>query len=310
MQEEIQKGVENVMRARCLNRQIGEKEVLKLFALGSAVLLALSQGAERYEERRAAADCLRASASAVATFSRRTFETRSAEAVAVPQSEHSPAAAAAGYRLSDAERGAYFSLIAALDIQGRPAEFAHIFMGTIRQESSFNPRAMHPVSGAKGLSQLMAATGAAYGLSRAEFFEPVPNLQAFVEYFYSNFERFTNFTGVDSTGKRAIVTRDQAIKYSLIAHNLGPSALEGLMARGFCEEKADRFIRLLEKRIATNEPLRYHNRYNGGTEQVTVSKMIEVVDFYDRIMAFSGWYRTVLARDDDPPVGGQVASSR
>lgn len=318
------------MRKRCLKRQIAEKEVVALFAMGSAVLLAASLCAEWCVERRAAEAYRRASASAVAVISRRTYETRNTAAVSAIKREPSPTARAAApgsaglvrssaqalaassvdYRLSDAERKGYFSLIAALDIQGKPEEFAHIFMGTIRQESSFNPRAKHPVSGARGLSQLMADTGAAYGLSRSEFFEPVPNLQAFVKYFYANVKRFTNFSGIDSAGKRATITRNEAINYSLIAHNLGPSALEALMDGGYCEEKADTFIRLLKKRIAKNEPQRYRNKYSNSDEMVTVSKMIEVVDFYGRIMAYSGLYRTVLSRDDDPSAGRWIASNR
>jgi hypothetical protein len=286
------------MHANASHREIGEKTVLLLFFAGSAILAGLLSAADGYLERKTSEDGLRTSASALAARPRRKAAAESREPGPAPH---------AHYRLSAAERRAYFSLVAALDIQGKPEELAPMFMGTIRQESSFNPRAEHPVSGAKGLSQLMDGTGAAYGLSRADLFEPVPNLQAFVEYFYDNVERFTNASGIDSTGKRATITRDEAIKYSLIAHNLGPTALEALLGRGFGEQRADGFVRLLEQRIRGNAPVTYHNRYSGRDDVVTVSKMVEVVGFYHRIMAYSRIYRDVLSADEDGAPAQQVA---
>lgn len=306
-------------------RGVGEKEVVLIFLLGSVVLLGAFSAAERSLERQAggerdgvnlglAAALARRAARAVEES--RTLPASGVEPARVTVGSRSAAVAPvaavrvgdpAGYHLSDPERAAYFSLVAALDIQGRPGELSHLFMGTIRQESSFNPRAKHPVSGARGLTQFMAATGAAYGLTPSEVFEPVSNLQAFVEYFYDNVERFTHFSGVDSSGKRARIARKEAIKYSLIAHNLGPTALAALMEGGFCEAEADRFIRLLEERISTRQPLKYHNKYAGRDEMITVSKMVELVGFYGRIMSYAGFYSAVFSRGDAPFDAPQVA---
>lgn len=313
-------------------REIGEKEVLLGFLLGSAVLAVALNIADGTLERRTREDMLKASALAGAALSRRAADSRRVPHAATAPSAHGTPVAAryklpesaqpgfsgtppsfapdARHQFSEPERHAYFSLIAALDIQGKPEELAHIFMGTIRQESSFNPRAMHPVSGAKGLSQLMDDAGATYGLSRSDFFDPVRNLQAFVEYFYANTRRFTAFPGVDSAGKRMTITRDEAIKYSLIAHNLGPTALEALLRAGYGETKADGFIRLIKERIAENKPVRYRNRYRGQDELVTVAKMVEVVGFYDKIMHYSGMYRNMIAKIDDVPGTQEVAFTR
>jgi soluble lytic murein transglycosylase-like protein len=58
----------------------------------------------------------------------------------------------------------------------------------VAAESSFNPAAVNPISGAQGLMQLMPATAAWLGVTDA--FDPIQNINAGARYLRMQFDRF------------------------------------------------------------------------------------------------------------------------
>ncbi|MDL5596018.1 transglycosylase SLT domain-containing protein [Bacillus subtilis] len=91
-----------------------------------------------------------------------------------------------GYDKIKAEGGPFDSLIQSASAQyGVPYDLLHkqIFL-----ESSFNPRAVSP-TGPRGLAQMTAATGLAYGLERDEdFFDPAKSIDAAARHMRDNIQ--------------------------------------------------------------------------------------------------------------------------
>jgi soluble lytic murein transglycosylase-like protein len=83
--------------------------------------------------------------------------------------------------------------------------FADVFVALIRQESSFNPRAVSP-KGAQGLGQLMPGTARLLGVKDA--FDPVENLNGAARYFTAQLARFGD------------------VRLALAAYNAGPHRVD------------------------------------------------------------------------------------
>ncbi|MBI5624229.1 MAG: lytic transglycosylase domain-containing protein [Elusimicrobia bacterium] len=83
-----------------------------------------------------------------------------------------------------------------------------LVLALILQESGYNPNAKSQV-GAKGLMQIMPATGKGLGLRTGEFFDPIKNVKAGIKYFAEMLKRFNG-----------------NVKMALAAYNAGPGAVE------------------------------------------------------------------------------------
>jgi soluble lytic murein transglycosylase-like protein len=83
--------------------------------------------------------------------------------------------------------------------------FADVFVALIRQESSFNPRAVSP-KGAQGLGQLMPGTARLLGVN--DPFDPMENLNGAARYFTAQLARFGD------------------VQLALAAYNAGPHRVD------------------------------------------------------------------------------------
>ncbi|MBI5209382.1 MAG: lytic transglycosylase domain-containing protein [Elusimicrobia bacterium] len=83
-----------------------------------------------------------------------------------------------------------------------------LVLAVILKESGYNPRAESPV-GAKGLMQIMPATGRGLGLREYELFDPIKNVKAGIRFLNAMIARFNG-----------------DIKMALAAYNAGPGAVD------------------------------------------------------------------------------------
>ena len=98
-----------------------------------------------------------------------------------------------------------------------------LVFSVMKQESDFNPGA-HSPAGARGLMQVMPATGRGLGVSNpARLYDPGVNVQAGVRYLKGMFDQFSRV----SMSQLATVNpfADNGVKAAIAAYNAGPGAV-------------------------------------------------------------------------------------
>ncbi len=116
----------------------------------------------------------------------------------------------------------------------------------VRQESSFNPKAVSPC-GARGLLQLMPATGEEMGYPFEELWDPQKNLCAGIKYLR---EQYRHFMEIPDHAER--------LKFSLAAYNGGRGYINAALRLGYEFEH--------------NEPMRYKSLKPGHWQEWLYTK--------------------------------------
>ncbi|MFC1679351.1 lytic transglycosylase domain-containing protein [Elusimicrobiota bacterium] len=99
-----------------------------------------------------------------------------------------------------------------------------LVLAVIKTESAFNPNAVSGV-GARGLMQIMPATGAGLGLTKkSDFFNIAKNIRAGVSYIKSMWKKFSDITWAQLNSINPWARSD--VKKAIAAYNAGPGAVK------------------------------------------------------------------------------------
>lgn len=116
----------------------------------------------------------------------------------------------------------------------------------VRQESSFNPRAVSPC-GARGLLQIMPGTGEEMGYSKDELWDPEKNLCAGIKYLRDQYRHLSE-----------ISDHNERLKFALAAYNGGRGYVNLSLRLGYEFEH--------------NEPMRYKKLKAGKWQEWLYTK--------------------------------------
>jgi len=98
-----------------------------------------------------------------------------------------------------------------------------LVLAVIQQESAFNPKATSGV-GARGLMQIMPATGRGLGVRNAnDLYNPLVNIRAGIKYLKQLWDRFTDFSWSQLASFNPFNV--QQVKMAVAAYNAGPGAV-------------------------------------------------------------------------------------
>jgi soluble lytic murein transglycosylase-like protein len=98
-----------------------------------------------------------------------------------------------------------------------------LVLAVIKQESAFNPNATSGV-GARGLMQIMPATGRGLGVRNAnDLYNPLVNIRAGIKYLRELWNRFTDFSWSQLASFNPFNVKQ--VKMAVAAYNAGPGAV-------------------------------------------------------------------------------------